>query len=453
MIHTLLTPFALAAGLGITPSDGIGPTGPTEPAWVVRGAPALANGDFAALARELDTAWAERRQLDNAAALGRINRLVAALRPTLDGSQRDLLQRALFARGVLEIDEAGDLAKLPNAIRVRGQAIPASWAEAISVSPGAPAPSTADAAFATNIYEQARTVLAQEGGVVLNPSSSAGDDVRVDGSPVNADITLLAGVHTLSWHPVGRDPVVLQVRVGGEGPEVEVSALTAWLTTLHDVWSGRQPLDPATRTVLYDHFHTPAVLLVADRPPRLAWLVDGAARWGAPSYALGVGAGVGAFLGGNGTGVVCDGSLDEPGKAVGSVAAEGAMTAGPWRVRAAGGVMRVLRGGFAAVQEGTCDSGLSPASALVATLPWGWVSAGRRFGVGGGVEVEPLVRVGSTSAFAVAQLGVDLRVVPAPLAVDVRLVAGPALNTWSDGGARAAVVGGVETSILFGRRR
>jgi hypothetical protein len=451
MILALLLPAASAAGVAIAPSDGIAPIGPREPAWVVFGHAQAARSDLAERSRELDAAWNDRRALENASARRRVDALISGLRPVLDAGERDLLQRALFLRGVLDIDDAGGIEAVPDAVDVGGQRIPRAWADAIAVSPGAPAPATADAAFAVHVYDQARTVLAQRDGTTIDPSAPGAGEVRVDGLPVTDAIALLPGLHTLSWHPVGADPVVLMVSAGGAAGGMDAEALRIWLVGLTAAQAGDHALSPEVRGQLHAALQAPAALVNTARPPRLVWLVDGAARWGKPTVDVGVTAGAWALASTTAPSVACDGTVEADSQALGVAAIEGGLTAGPLRMRAGLGVDHAFGGGFAAAGEGTCGDGL-PNVEMVTTMPYGWVSAGRRFGLSRTREIEAFLRLGGTGAYAVAQLGADYRVRRGDLDFDVRLLAGPAANLWSDGGAQVAFTGGVETAASFGRR-
>lgn len=452
MIFSLLLASALAAGPAVAPSDGITALDAARPAWAVLGSPSPVRGDFTAMSAELDQAWGQRRALDNAGARRRVDALITQLRPTLDAGRRDLLQRALFLRGVLDIDDAGGLASLPDAVPVGSQRLPRAWLDAIAVSPGAPAPSTADAAFATHIYDEARTTLTEAGGLALDPSAPGAGEVRVDGLPVSASITLLAGQHTLSWHPVGKDPVVLEIAVGGSGQGHDAAALAAWLQGLVAAQTGSAPLDAATRTQLHGAFGSPAVLVNTDNPPRRLWLVDGAARWGRPKFGVGLAAGAWAFAGGEQVAVDCNGVAADAVQALGLLDLEGTVAMGPWRVRAGAGVQQALGTGFAAAGEGACASGLSPAVEFVATTPWVWGSVGRRIGLSRTRELEPFLRVGGTGAHAIVQLGADVRLGGEAVGWELRAAAGPAFNTWSGDDPHLALAAGLETVVTLGGR-
>jgi hypothetical protein len=452
LILSVLLGAAFAAGVAVAPADGVAATGPARPAWAILGAPPPARGEFSALSGELDRAWAERRALDNAAARRRVDTLVEALRPTLDAGARDLLQRALFLRGVLDVDDAGGLASLKDGATVGSQRIPQAWLDAIAVSPGAPAPSTADAAFATHVYDEARTTLAEAGGLTLDPSAPGAGDVRVDGLPVTQPITLLAGPHTLSWHPVGADPVVLQLAVGGRGTGYDASRLAEWLSALVRVQAGEEPLTSDTRGQLHAALGSPAAMLNTDEPARLVWLVDGPARWGKPRLGAALGVGAWAYAGGEAVAVSCDGLPADatPAFAVGGL--EASVTLGRWRVRAGVGVQQALGTGFAAVGEGSCAGGVAPAVELVETLPWGWASVGPRIGLSRTRELEPFLRVGGTGAHAVAQVGANVRLAGGGVGVELRVAGGPAVNFWSDDDPHLALAAGLETLVTLGGR-
>lgn len=447
----LLLASAFAAGLTLAPSDGVSAIGPKAPAWASFGHAQAPRTGFDTLSHELDLAWEERRALENDAAARRVDALVAALSPVLDAGERDLLQRALFLGGILAIDEAGGAERLGGGVVVDGSPIPAAWVAAIAVSPGAPAPATADAAFAVHLYDQARTTLVKKGGLKLDPSAAGAGEVRVDGLPVSQEITLLPGAHTLSWHPVGRDPVVLALAVGG-GPGFDATKLTSWLASLEKVQTGDSALDATQRTELHDWLKSPAVLVSEGGPGRLVWLVDGPARWGKPSFSVGVGVGVWGFASGDTASVACDGRVSEPTQGLGVLSAEAGARLGPMRVRVGGGLVQAMAGGFPIVEEGACDAASGSGVALVETVPWGWVSVGRRFGLAPSRELEPFVRVGGTSTYSVAQLGLGLRTAAGPTHVDVRVAAGPALNAWSGATLRTGFLGGLETSLTFGGR-
>lgn len=448
----LLLAQALAAGVAVAPSDGVSATAASRPAWTVLGSPLPGHGDFTGLNDELDRAWADRRALDNAGARRRVDALVAKLRPTVDAGRRDLLQRALFLRGVLDVDDAGGIGSVADATVVGTQRVPRAWMEAISVSPGAPAPATADAAFAAHLYDEARTVLAEAGGLSLDVSAPGAGEVRVDGLPVSQAITLLPGQHTLSWHPVGADAVVLEIAVGGKGEGFDGARLAAWLEGLVKAQAGEAPLDAEVRTRLHAALGAPAALMSTDRPARLVWLVDGPARWGKPRFAAGVGAGAWAFAGDQATAVSCDGLAADPTQALGVADIEASATLGPWRVRAGGGIQQAFGTGFASVVDGACAAGVSPNVELVQTLPWGWASVGRRVGLTRTRELEPFLRVGGTGAHAVAQLGAELQLTGRSLGVGLRLAAGPAFNVWSGDDPHLALAAGLETVVTYGGR-
>lgn len=440
------------AGAAFAPSDGIAATGPRSPAWAIYGAKQTARGDFTLLSGELDKAWAERRSLDNAAAWARVDRVIVALRPTLDAGERDLLQRALFLRGVLDIDDAGGIDAVKDGVVVGGQRVPRAWADAVAVSPGATAPSTADAAFATHIYDQARTALTVAGGLVLDASAPGADEVRVDGLPVTQPITLLSGLHTLSWHPVGADPVVLQVRVGAGEGGYDAVKLKAWLEPLEAVEAGERTLTAAERLEFHQALGSPAVAISTDGPARLHWLVDGAKRWGKPKVGGAIGVGVWAFSSRDAPAVACDGTTSTPSDALVVAGPEISLTSGPVRLRAGGGVVHALGGGFASIADGSCATGIAPNVELIPTVPWAWASVGRRFGLSRTQEIEPFVRVGGTGAHALAQLGANVRLAGKSVGLEARVAAGPAFNAWSDESAHLAFMGGIETVVSIGGR-
>ena len=446
---------ALAVGVTLAPADGVSTVGPRTPAWALLGEPVPVREDFGALSQELDAAWGERRALENGRAGLRVDALVAELRPVVDVGERDLLQRALFLKGVLAIDDVGGLDALTVDVTVvNGVRIPNAWVDAISASPGAAAPATADAAYAVQIYDQARTALTQMGGLILDPSAPGAGEVRVDGLTVNQEITLLAGAHTLSWHPIGADPVALEISVGSTAVgRYDAAALHAWLSALAAAQQGA-PLDPTIRAQLHDAMQSPAVLISAGRGGRLVWLVDGAARWGPPAFDVGVSVGAWGLAETGGAAVACDGTVAPSGHALGVGSLEASLTVGPTRLRGGGGVAQGLGAGFAAVDETSCPSGL-PGVQMITTLPWGWASVGRRFGLAGGNELEPFLRLGGTSTHAIVALGADLRLIRdsrVPRSIDVRVFAGPALNVWSGPEAHVALVGGLETVVSFGGR-
>lgn len=457
MIALVLATTSLAATVALTPSDGVAAVGPREPGWVVLGTAHPLQADLGASSRELDAAWAERRQLENAAARQRVDALIVGLRPVIDVGQRDLLQRALFLRGVLDIDDAGGIERITNGVVVAGQRVPPAWEQAISVSPGAAAPATADAAYAVQIYDVARTALTQAGGLALDPSASGAGEVRVDGLPVTQEITLLPGQHTLSWHPVGADPVVLEISVGSaearragiDEAGYDAGELKAWLSALAAVQQGGH-LEPALRAQLHDALGTPAVLMSTARPTRRVWLVDGPARWGAASFDMGVGVGGWGFAATDGPSVACDGTRTSAGNGLGVAALEASVTTGPVRLRAGGGLTHSFGPGFAAETDGVCASGVQPDIEMVTTTPWGWASVGRRYGLSTTRELEPFLRVGGTGTHAVVQIGGDLRFIQGPWNVDLRLAAGPAFNVWSGPEAHLGVAFGLETVLSRG---
>jgi hypothetical protein len=448
---------AHAGPLGIAPSDGTVATGVTAPAWVDWGTSVDTGVAFAASARELDEAWALRRSLENDAAKARVDALIAGLRPTLDLGQRDLLQRALFLRGVLATDDAGGFESLEGAVSVEGQKIPRDWVDAIAVSPGASAPATLDADFSARIYDDARTRLVARGGATVDLAFTGAGEVRVDGAPVRLAITLLPGVHTLSWHPPGQPPVALQFNVGAPG-EPNDTTLTARLTHLEQVHRGEAELSPSVRAELRRHLDSPAMILEGEGPPRTVWLVDGPARWGPMALGFGLSTGGQAFVGTyaptpDRCGIAPE--VDAPTKGLGGLTAEGTAEAGPWRARVGLGAAGVLGADdtFAVAGSGACANGVPDATAGRRFVPYGWASVGRRVPLAAGRELEPFVRVGTLTVYALAQAGLGMRVVSAgPVQLDVRAQGGVAFNVWSGEGNAAGFLGGLETALTWRAR-
>lgn len=450
---------AHAGPVGIAPSDGTVATGPTVPGWIGWGTPVPVVTAFASSAKALDEAWALRRALDNDAAKARVDALIAALRPTLDTAQRDLLQRALFLRGVLEVDDAGDFAALRDAVSVDGQRIPRDWAEAIAVSPGASAPATLDADFSARVYDDARTRLVARGGATLDASFTGDGEVRVDGAPVRLAVTLLPGTHTLSWHPPGSAPVAVLFGIGPDAPAPADTAIAERLALLEAVRRGDAELPPPVRADLKKRLDAPAVTIEGEGPPRTVWLVDGPARWGPVAFGAGVATGAQVYAGTYAaTPDRCGAStaVDTPTKALGGLTAEGTLEAGPWRARAGLGAATVLGedDAFAVVGDGgACANGIPDATTSLRTVPYGWASLGWKVPLAAGRELEPFVRVGTLTVYALAQAGLGLRVVSAgPLQWDVRAHGGAAVNVWSGDDNAVGFLGGLETALTWRTR-
>ncbi len=441
---------AWAASVGFAASDGAESLGVVAPGWTAWAAPVPASSDFEALSRDLERAWEERRQLDNEAARARAVRVVASLRPTLDVAQRELLQRALFLLGVLELDAAGDFDRLAAPVIVGELRVPAPWFEAFSVAPGAPAPPTGDVAYAAQVYEQARTVAVQTGGVAFDPTADGAVDVRVDGERVVGEVTLLPGQHTLSWHEPGAEPRALVVAVGaGEGLplgvlEARVQGLRAALSTGRVAGPEREALRAAVGS--------PAVELSVGVQRRVAWLVDGPARWGQARLAGGVEAGgLGLFGGGAPTPAGCEGDLDGPQKVLLPVAAVAVLSVGPWRLRGGAGATWGLsaESSFATAEARDCGGYEQPGP--VDVLWGGWGSLGYRYRVAG-TQSEVFLRLGGNTVLASAEVGVAARVFArGPAAAEVLLRAGAAANTWSGEGNRVAGTAGLGLVLLLGQ--
>lgn len=449
----LLILAARAAAPTLTPTDGVIFTDSPRPAWAIDALPVPAPPALAPLQAEVDQAWRDRADLDPESARRRIHGVVVALVPTLTVEQRDLLQRSLFLEGVLDIDAAGGLAALPNGVQVGGAMIPAPWIGAIAVSPGASAPVSADTSFAVQAYDAARTALVAEGGPRFDPGAED-LDVRLDGQPIRAEVQLLPGVHTVSLHEAGHDPVAMLVRVGGAGEGQDVAAVQGRLDQLAAFVRTGEAVPAEQRAALHATFHTPMVLVRTESGSRELWLVDGLARWGRPTLSLGVEAGATGLVGGwSDTPTGCEGGLDHGTKLLVPAGLSVAAGLGPWRARLGGGVV-VDAGddaGFALAETAACDGVERPASNPI--LPWGWLSVGRRVRVGARGEVEPNLRVGFSSVLLHAEAG--LRVpLTAPGTVHVELAphAGLALNAWSGDAHREAFVGGLDTTLLFGGR-
>lgn len=440
----LLVTVALAEPLSVAPSDGVAPTGPARPAWILRAREVEPGVEYASGSAELAAAWAARAALDNEAAQRRVDALITRLSPVLDSGQRELLQRALFLRGVLAADDAGGIGRVPGAVDVDGQRVPPDWVAAIRVSPGAPAPASADADRAVRLYEQARTRLVASGGVRFDPAVPGEGEVRVDGAPVREALTLLPGTHTLSWHVPGSPPRALVFHVG------EVAAIEA---LEHEVATGA--LTGATRAALREELGSVAAWVEVDGRGSVVWLVDGPGRWGPPALAGGLTVG-GAILatGGAATPDRCGVSerSDAPTKGLAPLGALATLDVGPWAIRAGGGVVPVVSPTDAfAVESEACDNGVPVGTEMRTVVPWVWGSVGRRLSLPQGRELVLSLRAGTFTVLATAEVGAALRLAHAgPLRWEVGGHVGTAINAWSGEGDRLGVVAGLETTLLVG---
>lgn len=443
---------ALAVAPTFTPSDGTAALGPAVPAWAWRAGTATPPGDLAPLQAELDAAWRDRAALDPEAASRRLAEILPFLVPTLTVEQRDLLQRASFLAGLLQIDAAGALAKVPGAVTVAGVRIPAPWLRGIAVSPGSPAPAASDAAFATQAYDAARTAIVAAGGPSFDPGS-ADLDVRLDGQPIRAATALLSGLHTVSLHRPGAEPLALLVRSGAGSEGIDVVVLQHELDAVVAFIRDGTPVSAQARGAIHAAVTTPAVEARDPSGGRQLWLVDGPARWGKPRFSAGVEIGATALFGAWADTPAGCGGLDHGDKLLTPLGASALASVGPWQIRGGGGVILDVGddAGFAVEPSVQCGSISRPGAS--ATIAWGWLSVGGRARLGTHGEIEPAFRVGATGPLAWTEAVVR---VPLNLRAAVRLElaphAGIAWNLWSDEANRSAFVAGLDTTLLFGGR-
>lgn len=452
-IFNLLLVFSVARAMGpsVTASDGTTAPGAAEPAWLVVATPVPSLPDAGALVDDLERAWGLRRDLANEKAAELVASVVSDLRPTLDSRQRDLLQRALFLKGLLRVDAAGSLEGVPNAVPVGALRIPAEWAEGIATSPGAPAPAANDASYATHAYDEARTLLAAWEGTTID-ASAPGADVRIDGEPVTGELRVLPGLHTLSFHPPGAVPYAVLFRVGAGGGELPISDLNVIIAQLAAFVKDGSPPPRTVRDALFRRLGAPAALVRTGDGARTLWLVDGIARWGKTKVSAGVSVGTSLLAGAwSATPAGC-GGVDEGDKALVPLSAVGVATLGPWRARGGGGVIfSATDAGFATTAPVEC-AGAQVAGAT-GPLGFGWAGIGRRIPLGGRSEFELGLRAGGSSAFAFAGLSAVFPVVARKqFALEVEAYAGAFANAWSGEGDRSGFLGGLGTTVLMGSR-
>ncbi len=444
------------AGVGVAPSDGELPTGAVVPAFTLWGQDAETGPKVAAALADLEAAWQARADLDPDTARSGVARLAASLRPTLDPGQGDVLQMALFLQGILALDAAGGFEALEDPVIVDGQPIPRPWVEAIAVRPSAP-PQAAASELSRTVYEQVRTLLLAQGGLVVDPQGTGEHEVRLDGLPVQADVVLMPGLHTLSWHRLGQTPRALLVRAGAEARAGEVSAeaLRGWLQDLTWAASGEGRLDEGLRAELRGHLGTPSIWIEVSGAGTSVRLLDppeateDRLRLGATTGAWGF---VGSYLTLSdpcGTSRWSDAST----KLLTPIGAEASLDVRRWTLSAGAGLLQAATPGsaFASAGSGTCPDGVPASAVMLPRLPVSWTALGRPLAPRGAWALEPRVRLGSTGAYGLLQAGlVARRPVRSRWMVQGALHAGVAGNFWSGSASRAAALAGADLSLVTG---
>jgi len=444
------------AGVSVAPSNGQRDTGQLAPAVVLWGHVAPPGPGVAEALAVLEEAWTARATLDPARAEALVSDLVDALRPTLDEGQGDVLQMALFLQGLLAVDRAGGFDALEDPLILDAQPIPRAWRDAVALRPALPAPA-GSAELPRKAYDHARTLLMARGGLRLDPRGSGRDEVRLDGRPVSGEVLLLEGLHTLSWHPLGQPPRAILLRVG-EPPrdgELDGQALAAWLQELAWAAGGEAGLPEDLRTELRRRLGTQAATLHTQASSATVSLLDAPQ---APASRFELGAATGAWLYRDDHATLRDPCGESPWsdadtKLLVPLVVGASVAVGDWSLGGGAGLLQAGTPGsaVAASSGDTCSDGSPALAVMVPRLPLLWVGLGRRARQLGPWTLAPEVRLGSTGAYGLAQLGLGVqRTLDHGLVLVVDLHAGAAGNFWSGSANRSAVLAGAGLGLRKG---